>query len=103
MKPKPFNRDLAERLRELRDESPNWPTYADFCMQLIHAWRANLTKFHLKDDSIEDIAKDRIKWTCMIQGIELMFFQMDQIIKELNKREKEDDDGRNEREHRKTG
>lgn len=83
--------ELAKRLRDLRDSNDDWPVFADFCMKLIERWRISSTQFGV-EETIEEIAKGRLKWSYMIQGVENVFMQMGDLIKEINKIEKEDDD-----------
>jgi len=89
-KPK-FDFEMAEHLRALF-HGPEWPYFATFLERLRVKWRQSLATFNLTG-TIEQIGKEHVRWAAMVAGIDTMLFQMNELIEELNRLEKENLDG----------
>jgi len=87
----PFPEELAEALEAIK-EREEWASFGELALKCIEKWRGNLSIFSFSEDSIEKIALERVKWTSMVAGVETLFLQMDELVKELKQRRKDDDD-----------
>lgn len=87
----PLPVEEVERLERLK-ASDDWPAFADLAIKTIEHWRLRLSRFSIELDSVEKIAKDRIRWTSMIAGVEALFSQMDDLTKALKENEESEDE-----------
>jgi len=93
----PQSKDIqaSEDLRTLFNY-PEWKTFAHMSQALMEKWKSNLIHYEA-GFTIEMIALERVKWTAMIEGVQVLFVELNRVVEELKKIEKEKESARREK------
>jgi hypothetical protein len=60
-------------------ETKEWKTLADVYMRLRERWKSQMIQFHT-GDTVERIALERVRLSARIEGTEMLFQEIQQII-----------------------